>query len=244
MRLAALGSVFALALSSHVPEQHFEGIVVVGAAKRAAQSAQVILLGKRDTPVDSAVTDAFGGFKVAAPKPGKYTLLVRRKGFLPVQTEAFNLPEGEVLTDTVFLTGRSAELSVKDALVESTRRVFGAPAMVSMSRMIDPDSMAVLRQRYVTLGDVIRSGRLLALTLPNGSGSTCVRFSGERGCAQLFVDELPVYFRPDQLFLSDVEAIMAFRPIELGSAATESRQYFDNSRYGVVMIYTTRFSLR
>ena len=69
--------------------------------------------------------------------PGKYTLLVRRKGYLPITTEPFELPEGELLTDTVFLSGRQAELSYKDALNESIRRVFGASAMSGMSRLID-----------------------------------------------------------------------------------------------------------
>src|SRR5512139_463957 len=103
MRPLAIGIVATLAAAGSLPAQRFEGIVVVGANKVAAQRAQVVLLGRRDAPVDSTTTDAFGGFTVNAPKPGKFTLLVRRKGYLPITTEPFNLPEGEVLTDTVFL---------------------------------------------------------------------------------------------------------------------------------------------
>ena len=243
MRNFSIVVLTSLVLAGAASAQKFEGIVVVGPAKLAAQNAQVVLLGKRDVVVDSATTDVFGGFAVEAAKPGKYSLLVRRKGFLPMTTESFNLPDGEVLTDTVFLTGRQAELSVKESLAMSMRRVFGSPAMVSMSRMIDPDSMASLRQHHNTLGDVIRSGRLLGVSLPNGSASTCVRFSGESYCGQIYVDEIPVNLRPDQLFLSDVEAVMALRGIELGSAVTETRRY-DNSRYGVVMVYTNRYAIR
>jgi hypothetical protein len=243
MRTVSLAVLATLAFAAPATAQRFDGIIVVGANKVAAQRAQVVLLGKRDAFVDSATTDAFGGFSVVADKPGKYTLLVRRKGFMPMTTEAFELPEGEVLTDTVFLTGRQAELSYKDAMAESLRRVFGSVAMAGMSRMIGPDSIAVLRERHITLGDLIRTGRLLGVSQPGGTTSGCVRFSGESYCGQLFMDELPVNLRPDQIFLNDVEAIMALRGIELGTSVMDTRR-FDASRYGVVMVYTNRYSLR
>lgn len=223
--------------------QRFEGIVVVGDAKQAVQQARVILLGKRDRFVDSTTTDAFGAFRVAADKPGKYTLLVRRKGYLSVTTEAFELPENDVITDTVFLTGRSAEMSVRDVLQQSLRRVFGGGAMTGLSRMVGPDSMEVLRPRFNTLGDYARAGRILGVSMPNGINSGCLRFSGESYCGQLFIDELAVNLRPDQVFMGDIEAIIAIRGMELGATAMEGRRY-DASRYGVVMVYTSRFSLR
>lgn len=243
MRTIPLAVLASLALAVPAAAQRFEGIVVVGANKVAAQKAQVVLLGKRDAFVDSTTTDAFGGFSVGAEKAGKYTLLVRRKGYLPITTEVFNLPEGEVLTDTVFLTGRQAELSYKESLNESIRRVFGASAMSGMSRVIGPDSIAVLRERNNTVGDLVRTGRLLGVSLPGGSTSGCVRFSGESYCGQLFVDELPVNLRPDQIYLGDVEAVMALRGSELGTSVMNTRR-FDASRFGVVMVYTNRFSLR
>jgi hypothetical protein len=232
-----------LAAGSPLSAQRFEGIVVVGKNKVAAQRARVELLGKRDVLVDTAVTDAFGGFTVKAEKPGKYTLLVRRTGFLPITTEAFDLPEGELLTDTVFLTGRSAELDVKGAIQESIRKVFGGPAMTGFARFIGPDTMPVIRERYNTLGDLLRTGRILGVSMPGGSASGCIRFSGARGCGQLFVDELPVNIRPDQIYLGDVEALSAIRGQELGIAVQSARR-FDNSRFGVLMVYTNRFSLR
>jgi hypothetical protein len=42
---------------------------------------------------------------------------------------------------------------------------------------------------------------------------------------------------------SDVEAVVAIRPLELGMAVTEARRW-DNTRYGAVMVYTSRFALR
>ncbi len=235
--------VSSLLVASSAQAQRFEGIIVAGQAKQTVQKAQVLLLGRRDVIVDSATTDVFGGFSVAAEKPGKYTLLVRRKGYLPLTTEAFQLPEGEVLTDTVFLTGRQAELETKDALQASMRRVFGGGVLGGMMRWLGPDSVATLRERFISLGDLVRTGRLLGLSLPGGSTSSCLRFSGESGCAQLFLDELPVFLFPDQIALADVEAIVPIRSIELGQAATTGRRG-DNSRFGVVMIYTNRFYLR
>ncbi len=223
--------------------QKFQGIVVVGSGKSAAQQARVVLLGKRDRVVDSATTDAFGGFSVAAEKAGKYTLLVRRPGFLPVTTETFELPENDIVTDTVHLTGRGAELGVKDALQQSLRRVFGGAVLASLTRLVGPDSMVRLRDRFQSLGDYARAGRLLGVSMPNGSNSACLRFSGESYCGQLFIDELPVNLRPDQVFLGDVEAIIAIRGLELGATVMETRRY-DASRFGVVMVYTTRFQLQ
>lgn len=243
MRTFPLAVIATLAAAVPAAAQRFEGIIVVGANKIAAQKAQVVLLGKRDAFADSATTDAFGGFTVTAEKPGKYTLLVRRKGYLPITTEPFDLPEGEVLTDTVFLTGRQAELSYKESLNESIRRVFGSSAMSGMSRLIGPDSIAILRERHHTLGDLIRTGRLLGVSLPGGSSSGCIRFSGESYCGQLFIDELPVNLRPDQVFLNDIEAVMALRGSEMGTTVLNTRR-FDASRYGVVMVYTNRYSIR
>ncbi|MBK8250488.1 MAG: carboxypeptidase regulatory-like domain-containing protein [Gemmatimonadetes bacterium] len=223
--------------------QSFQGIVVVGAGKSAAQQAKVVLLGKRDRIVDSATTDAFGGFSVRADKAGKYTLLVRRQGFLPVNTESFELPANEVLTDTVHLTGRSAELGVRDALEQSMRRVFGGTVLAGFTRMVGPDSISVLRSRFTTLGDYARAGRMLGVSMPSGVNSSCLRFSGESYCGQLFIDELPVNLRPDQVFMSDVEAVIAIRGMELGQVVMDTRR-FDASRFGVVMVYTNRFHLR
>ncbi len=243
MRPTTLTLALTLLAASSAAAQKFQGIVVVGAGKVAAQRAQVVLMGKRDRVVDTTVTDAFGSFSVSADKPGKYTLLVRRPGYLPVNTESFELPENEVLTDTVHLTGRSAELGVKEALGQSLRRVFGGAVLGGFMRMVGPDSMAALRSRFPTLGDYARAGRLLGVSMPNGSNSSCLRFSGESYCGQLFIDELPVNLRPDQVFLGDVEAIIAIRGMELGQVVMDTRR-FDASRYGVVMVYTNRFHLQ
>jgi Carboxypeptidase regulatory-like domain len=243
--MRATFQVLALALLpiGSVTAQSFQGIVVIGAGKSAAQQARVVLLGKRDRVVDSATTDAFGGFAVRADKPGKYTLLVRRKGFLPITTESFELPDHETLTDTVHLIGRSAELGVRDALEQSMRRIFGGSVLGGFTRMVGPDSMTVLRSRFTTLGDFARAGRLLGVSMPSGVNSSCLRFSGESYCGQLFIDELPVNLRPDQVFMGDIEAIIAIRGMELGQVVMDTRR-FDASRFGVVMVYTNRFHLQ
>jgi hypothetical protein len=223
--------------------QRIDGIIVVGEARIAAQNAQLTLLGKRDRVVDSATTDVFGGFSLKGDKPGKYTILVRRPGYMAVTTEAFELPEGEVLTDTVFLIGRQAENSVKDVLSESIRRVFGASPLGVLSRYVGPEQLAPERERYMNLGDVVRSGKLLGVNVVGVGSNQCLRFAGEGGCAQIFVDGLPVDIRSDIVSIADVEALVAIRPAELGMAVTQARR-FDNTRYGAVMVYTSRFAMR
>lgn len=223
--------------------QRIDGIVVVGGAKLAAQKAQLTLLGKRDRVVDSATTDVFGGFSLTGDKPGKYTILVRRTGYLPITTEAFDLPEGEVLTDTVFLTGRQAENSVKDVITENIRRVFGSAPLGAMSRFLGPEDLLPERDRYMNLGDLVRSGKLLGLSVAGAGSRQCLRFAGEGGCAQIFLDGLPVDVRSEVVSAADVEAVVAIRPLELGMAVTEARR-FDNTRFGAVMVYTSRFAMR
>jgi hypothetical protein len=232
-----------LVLAPETKAQQIDGIVVVGGAKLAAQKAQLTLLGKRDRVVDSAMTDVFGGFTLKGDKPGKYTILVRRTGFLPITTEAFDLPEGEILTDTVFLTGKQAENSVKDVINESLRRVFGSAPLGAMSRFVGPEDLHAERQRYMNLGDLVRSGKLLGVSVVGTGGRQCLRFAGEGGCAQIFLDGLPVDVRSEIVSAADVEALVAIRPLELGMAVTAARRW-DNTRYGAVMVYTSRFALR
>ena len=232
-----------LMFATEAQSQRIDGIIVVGEARLAAQNAQLTLLGKRDRVVDSATTDVFGGFSLKGDKPGKYTILVRRTGYMAVTTEAFELPEGEVLTDTVFLIGRQAENSVKDVLSESILRVFGASSRGVLSRYVGPEQLAPERERYMNLGDVVRSGKLLGVNVVGVGSNQCLRFAGEGGCAQIFVDGLPVDIRSDIVSIADVEALVAIRPAELGMAVTQARS-FANTRYGAVMVYTSRFAMR
>jgi len=232
-----------LVLASEASAQRIDGVIVVGQAKIAAQKAQLTLLGKRDRVVDSATTDVFGGFTLKGDKPGKYTILVRRTGYMPVTTEAFELPEGEVLTDTVFLVGRQAENSVKEVLTESIRRVFGSSPLGALSRYVGPEELGPERDRYMNLGDVVRSGKLLGVNVVGIGSNQCLRFAGEGGCAQIFLDGLPVDIRSDIVSIADVEALVAIRPMELGMAVTQARRW-DNTRYGAVMVYTSRFAMR
>jgi hypothetical protein len=74
-------------------------------------------------------------------------------------------------------------------------------------------------------------------------GRQCLRFAGEGGCAQIFLDGLPVDVRSEIVSAADVEALVAIRPLELGMAVTAARRW-DNTRYGAVMVYTSRFALR
>ena len=101
--------------------------------------------------------------------------------------------------------------------------------------------MDSLRVGTIHLGDIAMRGRFPGLQYYQQSG--CLRFSGERGCAQIYLDGLPVTLRPEQISTSDIEAVVALRPLELGVFAT-TRSSPDNSLFGVVMVYTSRFASR
>ena len=238
----AVLAISAIAGPTSAQAQVLEGIVVIGAAKRAAQGATLVLLDRKQQPVDTAVADVFGAFSLEAPKEGRYYVLVRRPGFYPIITERFELQENDTLTDSVFLTGRTAEMSVREVLEEDVRRLFGSSISAAFSRYIAPEQMDSLRTRSTHLGDLSSRGRLIGLQYinpPNG----CLRFSGERGCAQIYLDGLAVFMRPEQISTADIVAVMAMRPDEMG-AYSQARGSLDNSRFGAVLVYTSRFADR
>jgi hypothetical protein len=222
--------------------QVLDGIIVVGANKRPVATSKVMLLDRRQNVVDTTTTDVFGGFTLQAEKAGKYAVLVRRKGFYPITTENFELLKDETRRDTIFLAGPQTEMSVKDVLSEDIRRVFNSTVITGFQRFLGPDDIEDMRSRAFTLGDLIRDGRMAGLQWYNPP-SGCLRFSGASGCAQIFLDGLPVNMRVDAISSQDIEAIVAFRDMELGVAAT-SRGYMDNSRFGAVMVYTRRYMPR
>ncbi|MGQ0766405.1 MAG: hypothetical protein ACT4OZ_12150 [Gemmatimonadota bacterium] len=230
-------------LASPLSAQSFDGILVVGKARVAAQKARVALISNRNAVIDTGVTDVFGGFNLKAEKAGKYTILVRRTGYLPIQTENFELVEGDVLRDTVFLEGTVAEKSTKDVISASVRQVFGSSLLTAFWRYAGPDDIEPVRDRFFSLGDYSRGGGKLLGLQHVSPPSGCFRFSGQRRCAQIFLNGIAVNLSPDQISMSEVEAVVAIHPSELGSAITGTR-IADNSRYGAVLVYTTGFMVR
>lgn len=222
--------------------QTIDGIVVVGATRQPVATSAIALLDRRQNVLDTTSTDVFGGFTLTADKPGKYSLLVRRPGYYPIVTDDFELLKDETRRDTVFLTGKAAEMSIKEVLAADIRRVFGSSVLGTFQRFLGPEDIEKLRAHAFTLGDLIRDGRLSGLQWYNPPGG-CLRFSGSSGCAQIFMDGIPVQMRVDAISASDIEAIVAFRSEEIGFAAA-NRGALDNSRYGVVLVYTRRYSIK
>lgn len=235
---AALAVVPGLASS-----QTLEGTVLFGEQRQAVQNARVALVTRGMDLLDSATTDVFGFFILKAPKAGSYSIVLRRPGYLPIVTDRFELGDGETRADTVFLDSATAGKSVEDAINQNLRQVFGGSASSGMGRLIGPEAMDANRLRFQTLGDIARNGRILGATLVGTQGQSCIRFSGAQGCAQVFLNGLPIFVSADQINLMDVEAILGLRNQDLGLAATQNRR-FDGSRFGAVMVYTTGFNGR
>jgi hypothetical protein len=236
-------ALLAAVLSTNGNAQSFDGIVVVGKAKVAAQRARLSLVNNRDNIIDSTVTDAFGGFTLKAEKTGKYSILVRRTGFLPIATERFDLAEGDVLRDTVFLEGTVAERGIKDVISNSVRQIFGSTLLTTFWRYAGPEDIEPVRERFHSLGDYVRGGGKLLGVQHVSPPAGCFRFSTQPRCAQIFLNGIAVSLSPDQISTRELEAVVAIHPSELGSAITGSR-FGDNSRYGAVLVYTTAFMMR
>lgn len=158
-------------------------------------------------------------------------------------TERFDLNESEVLTDTVFLEGSLAEESVKDVIGASVRRTFGSSLPSTFWRDAGPDDIEPVRERYLTLGDFVRNGGKMLGVQHIGAPAGCFRFNAQRRCAQILVDGVPVNLTPALIHMSDVEAVVAIHPAELGRAITTSR-FGDDSRYGTVLVFTTGYIAR
>lgn len=243
MKTRALLVTALLICASTIGAQSFDGIVVVGKGKVAAQRARLALLNNKDSVIDTTSTDAFGGFSLKAEKPGKYSILVRRTGFLPITTERFELTDGDVLTDTVFLEGSVAEKGVKDVISNSVRQIFGSSLLTTFWRYAGPEDIEPIRDKFFSLGDFVRTGGKMLGVQHIGAPAGCFRFSAQPRCAQIFLNGIAVTLTPDQVPMTEVEAVVAIHPNELGSAVTGSR-FGDNSRYGVVLVYTTAFMAR
>lgn len=241
-RISLLVGTALVTMAGAASAQTIDGIIVVGADKRPVATTKVALLDRRQNLLDTVTTDVFGGFTFTAKKPGKYMLLVRRKGYYPVLTDDFDLLKDETRRDTIFIAGKAAEMSVRDAIAQDVRRVFSSVSGAGMQRFLGPDDIEGMRSRAFSLGDLVRDGRLAGLQWYNPP-SGCLRFSGSSGCAQIFLDGLPVFVRVDAISANDIEAIVALRDMELGVAAT-TRGNMDNSRYGAVLVYTRRYSVR
>lgn len=237
------GAMLLTSVSPVVRAQTIDGIVVVGATQRPVASSKIVLLDRRQNVADTTTTDVFGGFTLTTKKPGKYSLLVRRSGYYPIQTDNFELLKDETRRDTVYLVGKAAETSVKELVAAEVRRVFSSAVVGGMQRFLGPDEIEAMRHRAFSLGDLVRDGHLAGLqwySPPSG----CLRFSGTNGCAQVFLDGIPVNLRIDAISASDIEAIVAFRDMELGMAATAGRGALDTSRYGAVLVFTRRYMIR
>lgn len=240
-RTTALVSALAVASPIVAPlhAQSIQGLILVGAARRSAPGATLVLLDRKHAPVDTAQADVFGAFSLQAPASGRYYILVRRSGYYPILSERIDLRDTETRNDTLFLRGDDAELNFRQIFAKDLTRLFGSSISAGMTRSMMPEQVDSLRDKTIHLGDIVRTGRFVGLQYYQQSG--CLRFSGEPACAQLYVDGLPVNMRAEQISTQDIEAIMAVRSAELGYFANASR---DNSNYGVVMVYTSRFASR
>lgn len=244
MRLAVAASLLAAGavIPAGAAAQVIDGILVVGEARSLVPGARVLLLNRFQESIDTATTDVFGAFKLEAPKAGRYFIQVRRKGYYPILTERFELQQEETRTDTVVLQGKVAEQSVKDVVEDNVQRLFGSTVGAAFARWIGPEEMEALRGETFNLGDVVQRGRMLGVQWLNPP-SGCLRFSGASGCAQIYVDGLAVFMRPDQVNASDIEAVIAMRATEIGTSTTGGGP-LNNSRYGAVLVYTSRFNGR
>lgn len=219
--------------------QEFNGTLVNGRNRTPVARAKVLLVNGRADVLDSAITDAFGSFLLRAPKDGRFSVIIRRQGYLPVSSEVIELSAVSALVDTVVLDSM-AERPVKEAIAASMRRALGSSVSTAFWRYLGPDDIEKVRSRYHTLSELVRvSGKFSGLA-QNAPPIGCFYFTTQIACAQLYLNGVAVNMAPDQVLTRDIEAVVALRPDELGVAVAQTR-IGDNAQFGAIFVFTSAF---
>lgn len=96
-RAIPIGLALGLALIARpVSAQVVVGSVIDSASRGPLPSVTILLVDVADsTNRRAAVTDSSGSFRLVAPRPGQYSIYVRRLGYLPLGAPPRNLVEGQ-----------------------------------------------------------------------------------------------------------------------------------------------------
>jgi len=106
--------------------QEVRGVVSDVETGAPVAGAMVLLLDEAETPAARVLTADDGGFRLAAPRPGRYHLRIDRIGYASTSTDPFDLSPGRSLERSIATGVEPVELEGID--VEGARRCEVRPA--------------------------------------------------------------------------------------------------------------------
>jgi hypothetical protein len=105
-----MAAVCLLSLPQTLTGQIVQGHLTDAHTKFAMSGANVVLRDHGGTVVARTDANYLGAFRITAPAPGRYTLLVEAIGYRSTESESFDLRAGEVTTVDLSLPPRPVEL--------------------------------------------------------------------------------------------------------------------------------------
>jgi len=207
--------------------QELVGRVLETASERPVPLAGVILLDGDREVVASALADSTGRYRVSAPEPGEYILLVQRLGYFETESPLLALQEGAayeldlevrpepIRLDPVLVTVRNEEMERWFTLALGTnpntipffRAIQGA--RLEEARLRAKDNTDLLRWLYIPVShetEVCLGSRMPAVDRRTGA-------VGEPPCGELFIDGMSVPAEHlDELDKSEIALVVVKPP--------------------------------
>lgn len=200
-------------LASVARAQAYEGVLMT-TDKNPVVDARVFLMTPRGYAVDTARTNLHGEFRVAATGAGKYALTIRRLGFVPEQSRFFTLDTDQTMRDTLVINFTKLLRSVEVVVREQVKRLVGIDVKQLGRRFITPEQIDSTRVSAKGLADFIHRAQVPGVWIEReGLENMCFKTQMQSGCAQVYLDGLPV---ESNLEISpmDIESIILLRPNE------------------------------
>lgn len=219
------------------------GTVLESGTRRPVMLARVALLDTAYTPVDETISEHDGRFRLRAPAPGDYWVVVDRLGYQPKMDGILELGEGGYINVEFYLPVQAIELEGITATVrrQMARRQLETMGFYERERrgfghFIDPEDIENRPASSPT--DLLRGLPRVMVSQDMLRGSTVLFRGGLEGtCApRIIVDNVEIM---GGIPLEDAVAVEDIVGVEVYvGVASAPAEYLMNSNCGVLLIWT------
>ncbi|HEX6939451.1 MAG TPA: carboxypeptidase-like regulatory domain-containing protein [Longimicrobiales bacterium] len=204
--------------------QVVRGTVVEATTGTPIGQAEVVLVDDGGKERRRVITDTHGLFLLEAPEAGRYTLAVRRIGFVAVQTPVVDVSESEAVAVEIRM---SAEAIPLEPLVVVQRRWYGIARLDEFYRRADWNSK-LGRGRIYYRDDIEHYASLRHLFAMVPQGRSCPMQILVDGLPISEMEELDAFAHPD-----DVEGVEIYR-----GPAQVPPEYAHLATCGIALVWT------
>lgn len=182
-RCLCLTAALALATVQRANAQHILGRVLDVASNRPIPAVTLTLHASDSSVVASSVSDASGGWRLNAPKPGDYYITARRLGYQPWVTPVITFAEGAALQSVLHLRQLAITLDPVTARAAALRQNLEYAGFFDRQRsnfghFLGPD--AIDRRQAARITDLLSGVPGVQLFSPpqGGAGPTQIGLRG------------------------------------------------------------------